>query len=175
MNALLRRARASLETMSPGYFSMVMATGIMSLAAHLLAIPILPRVLLALNWLLFAAIGLLALLRAWWHPGRVLHDLFDHSQAPGFFTFVAACSILGCQSLLIGHSLRLAMLLGGVGLAAWIASTYTIFAVLTVKPEKPTLDKGINGGWLLAVVATQSMACWRAARRARCRSRCGWS
>jgi len=158
MNALLRRARASLETMSPGYFSMVMATGIMSLAAHLLAIPILPRALLALNWLLFAAIGLLALLRAWWHPGRVLHDLFDHSQAPGFFTFVAACSILGCQSLLIGHSLRLAMLLGGVGLAAWIASTYTIFTVLTVKPEKPTLDKGINGGWLLAVVATQSMS-----------------
>ncbi|WP_426663931.1 tellurite resistance/C4-dicarboxylate transporter family protein [Rhodanobacter aciditrophus] len=158
MTALLRHARASLETMSPGYFSMVMATGILSLAAHLLAVPFLPTALFALNWLLFAVIGALALLRVWWHPRRVLRDLFDHSQAPGFFTFVAACSILGCQSLLIGHNLRLAALLGGVGLAAWVGSTYTIFAVLTVKARKPTLDQGINGGWLLAVVATQSMS-----------------
>src|SRR5690606_22627266 len=35
---------------------------------------------------------------------------------------------------------------------------YAIFAVLTVKRDKPTLDRGINGGWLLAVVATQSIA-----------------
>ncbi|TAL74985.1 MAG: C4-dicarboxylate ABC transporter [Rhodanobacter sp.] len=158
MTALLQRVRASLETMSPGYFSMVMATGILSLAAHLMAVPFLPRALLVLNWMLFVAIGLLALLRVWWHPRRVLADLFDHAQAPGFFTFVAACSILGSQSLLIGHSLWLAMLLGGLGLAGWIASTYTVFTVLTVKADKPALDKGINGGWLLAVVATQSMS-----------------
>ncbi len=150
--------RCSIETMSPGYFSMVMATGIISLAAHLLGIPVLPGVLFALNWILFVIIGALALLRAWWHPRRVLADLFDHAQAPGFFTFVAACSILGSQSLLLGDSLRLAVLLGAAGLLGWIGFTYTIFTVLTVKEHKPSLDRGINGGWLLAVVATQSMA-----------------
>src|SRR5690606_17289075 len=36
--------------------------------------------------------------------------------------------------------------------------TYAIFTMLTVKRDKPTLDRGINGGWLLAVVATQSIA-----------------
>src|SRR3546814_12267024 len=82
----------------------------------------------------------------------------DHLSAPGFFTFVAACGILGSQCLLLGGNLRVAVLLGGVGLLAWIVLTYTIFTVLTIKRNKPTLDRGINGGWLLAGVATQSMA-----------------
>ena len=158
MSVWLPRVRASVETMSPGYFSMVMATGILSLAAHLLAVPIVPDVLFALNWILFAIIGVLALARLCWHPRRVIEDLFDHLRAPGFFTFVAACSILGSQCLLLGGSLRLAVLFGGAGLLAWIGFTYTIFTVLTVKSPKPSLDRGINGGWLLAVVATQSMA-----------------
>ena len=158
MPSLLQHLRASTETLSPGYFSMVMATGILSLAAHLLHVPVVPEALFALNWLLFAIIGLLALARLCWHPRETRNDLFDHLNAPGFFTFVAACSILGSQSLLIGDSLWLAMLLGGVGLLAWVLLTYTIFTVLTVKQDKPALDRGINGGWLLAVVATQSMA-----------------
>ena len=158
MTRLLNHVRSSTETLSPGYFSMVMATGILSLAAHMLHIPRLPMALLALNWCLFAIIGALALLHLYWHPRRVLADLFNHLNAPGFFTFVAACSVLGSQSLLIGGSLRLAALLGGIGLLAWIGFTYTIFTVLTVKQEKPELARGINGGWLLAVVATQSMA-----------------
>ena len=158
MGHLLPRLRTSLETMSPGYFSMVMATGILSLAAHLLQVPVLPKALLALNWLLFAVIGALALAHLYWHPRRVRDDLFNHLNAPGFFTFVAACSILGSQSLLIGGSLRLAIAFGAIGLLAWVVFTYTIFTVLTVKQEKPELARGINGGWLLAVVATQSMS-----------------
>ncbi|MBS0613273.1 MAG: tellurite resistance/C4-dicarboxylate transporter family protein [Proteobacteria bacterium] len=144
--------------MSPGYFSMVMATGILSLAAHLLELPLLARALFAFNWALFALICVLALTRLYWHRRRVIEDLFDHLRAPGFFTFVAACSILGCQSLLIGASLPVAKALGVIGLISWIGFTYTIFTVLTVKRPKPSLDRGINGGWLLAVVATQSMA-----------------
>ncbi|MBS0212547.1 MAG: tellurite resistance/C4-dicarboxylate transporter family protein [Proteobacteria bacterium] len=158
MPRLIHNLRHSLERMSPGYFSMVMATGIVSLAAHLLGARALAMGLYALNWALFAIIGMLALLRLHWHRQRVQEDLFDHLRAPGFFTFVAACSILGSQSLLLGHSLPLAVLLGGIGLLAWVGLTYTIFTVLTVKQNKPALDRGINGGWLLAVVATQSMA-----------------
>src|SRR3546814_1803681 len=71
---------------------------------------------------------------------------------------VCSSDLLGSQCLLLGGNLRVAVLLGGVGLLAWIVLTYTIFTVLTIKRNKPTLDRGINGGWLLAVVATQSMA-----------------
>ena len=45
-----------------------------------------------------------------------------------------------------------------VAIMLWIGLTYTIFAGFTIKKHKPTLDKGINGAWLLAVVATQSIA-----------------
>ncbi|MFO1466682.1 MAG: tellurite resistance/C4-dicarboxylate transporter family protein [Steroidobacteraceae bacterium] len=158
MSAWLQRVRAPLKTMSPSYFSMVMATGIVSLAAHLLGVPVVPRALFALNWVLFTIISTLACLRFLWYPREVFGDLFKHLQAPGFFTFVAACSILGSQSLLLGGSLRIAVALGMLGLLGWFLLTYTIFTVLTVKQNKPSLDRGINGGWLLAVVATQSMA-----------------
>lgn len=158
MPSLLRHLRHATASLSPGYFSMVMATGIMSIAAHLLGVPVLAKALLALNWLLFIVIGALALAHLVWHPRRVRDDLFNHLNAPGFFTFVAACGVLGSQSLLIGGNLRVAATLGIVGLLAWIGFTYTIFTVLTVKQEKPELARGINGGWLLAVVATQSMA-----------------
>src|SRR5690348_9630657 len=63
MNVWLPRVRASVETMSPGYFSMVLATGILALAAHLLAVPVVPPALFALNWILFAIICVLALAR----------------------------------------------------------------------------------------------------------------
>ncbi|MBX3690457.1 tellurite resistance/C4-dicarboxylate transporter family protein [Dokdonella sp.] len=158
MKFWLQKIRTSITTMSPGYFSMVMATGILSLAAHLMELPLLAQGLFVINWILFVLICTLAAARLLWHPRLVIGDLFNHLQAPGFFTFVAACSILGSQSLLIGGSLRLAILLGSVGLIAWVGLTYTIFTVLTVKQNKPSLDRGINGGWLLAVVATQSMA-----------------
>ncbi len=40
----------------------------------------------------------------------------------------------------------------------WILLTYVIFTNLTIKETKPTIDQGITGAWLLAVVATQSIA-----------------
>jgi tellurite resistance protein TehA-like permease len=45
-----------------------------------------------------------------------------------------------------------------VALGLWLALTYAIFIAFTIKRQKPTLDRGINGSWLLAVVATQSIA-----------------
>lgn len=66
--------------------------------------------------------------------------------------------MLGAQCLLVGGSFRAAAALWGLGLALWAALTYAIFTLLTVKTEKPSLAEGINGGWLLAVVAAQSIA-----------------
>lgn len=158
MTRSLQRLRAALADMSPAYFSMVMATGILSLSARMLEVPVVPWLLFIANLLLFAVVCTLALLRLCWHPRRVLADLRDHLRSPGFFTVVAACSVLGSQCLVIADNLALAKLLWVVALAAWVILTYLIFTVLTVKEEKPGLDKGINGGWLLAVVATQSLA-----------------
>jgi tellurite resistance protein TehA-like permease len=52
----------------------------------------------------------------------------------------------------------MAIFLWAVGTILWIGLTYTIFTGLTIKEEKPSLADGISGAWLLAVVATQSVA-----------------
>ncbi|MEO8442985.1 MAG: tellurite resistance/C4-dicarboxylate transporter family protein, partial [Betaproteobacteria bacterium] len=45
-----------------------------------------------------------------------------------------------------------------VALGLWTSLTYTIFVAFTIKENKPPLERGINGAWLLAVVSTQSLA-----------------
>jgi tellurite resistance protein TehA-like permease len=88
----------------------------------------------------------------------VAADVSHHGRAPGFFTTVAATCVLGSQALLIGGAWRPAAALWVAGIVLWAAVTYTVVTVLTVKAEKPRLDEGINGGWLVAVVAAQSVS-----------------
>ncbi|MGB6105813.1 MAG: tellurite resistance/C4-dicarboxylate transporter family protein [Pusillimonas sp.] len=147
-----------LAAMSPANFGMVMATGIVSLAAHMLGHGRLAYGLFLLNNLLFGVLIVLTLLRAVCHLRPLLADMADHLRGPGFFTTVAACAILACQYMVLLGDTRIGMVLWAVALVMWFGFTYVIFTLLTVKRDKPTLDRGINGGWLLAVVATQSIA-----------------
>ncbi|KGM52287.1 C4-dicarboxylate ABC transporter [Lysobacter concretionis Ko07 = DSM 16239] len=149
---------AGLAGLSPAYFGMVMATGIVSLAASMQGLPRLANVLFALNVAMYATLWVLYLIRLWRHRDAFLQDLGDHLRGAGFFTTVAASSVLGAQFLLLGNQLQMAVMLWGLAVALWLLLTYTIFTILTVKEDKPPLDQGINGGWLLAVVATQSLA-----------------
>jgi tellurite resistance protein TehA-like permease len=65
--------------------------------------------------------------------------------------------VVGSQTLVIGGAWQAAAALWAVAIALWGALTYVIFTLLTVKPVKPALAEGINGGWLVAVVAPQSV------------------
>jgi tellurite resistance protein TehA-like permease len=151
-------APSALAGLAPAYFGMVMATGIVSIAAQLMGLPILARGLFALNLLAYAVLWTLNVLRALRHRQRFFDDLVDHLRGPGFFTSVAATSILGSQFLSLAADNRAATALWIVAVVLWVGLTYTIFAGLMIKQHKPTLDQGINGAWLLAVVATQSIA-----------------
>ena len=153
-----RRLLAELAGMSPAYFGMVMATGIVSLGAHLLAMPRIAQLLFRFNIAVFAVLWLLTLLRALYHPRRFFGDMTDHLRGPGFFTTVAGTGVLGCQFVLLVADHRTATVLWITAIVLWIALTYTVFAGLTIKQHKPSLAEGINGAWLLAVVATQSIA-----------------
>jgi tellurite resistance protein TehA-like permease len=88
----------------------------------------------------------------------VVADLTDHLRGPGFFTSIAATAVLGSQFILFGASRPIAIALGALAALLWLLLTYAIFTALTIKRDKPALDKGINGAWLLAVVAPQSLA-----------------
>ena len=66
--------------------------------------------------------------------------------------------MLGSQFILVRGDTRVAMWLWCLGIVLWLVLTYAVFTSLTVKDEKPALPDGLNGGWLLSVVATQSVA-----------------
>jgi tellurite resistance protein TehA-like permease len=152
------RVLAELADLSPAYFGMVMATGIVSLAAHLLGMPGIAQALFQLNVVVYVVLWVLTALRMVRHPRRFFGDMVDHLRGPGFFTTVAATSVLGSQFVLLTSNYRAGTLLWGAAILLWIALTYTIFTGFTIKERKPTLDQGISGAWLLAVVATQSIA-----------------
>jgi tellurite resistance protein TehA-like permease len=144
--------------LSPAYFALVMATGVVSIAAWDFQLPVLAMGLFAFNLVAYAVVTGLTALRVMRYPRLFFADMTDHRLGPGFFTAVAGSCILGTQFLLMVHSLAAAIVFLTLGTALWIGLTYTIFTALTVKRDKPPLEKGLTGAWLIAVVATQSIA-----------------
>ena len=149
---------SALARMHPAYFAMVMATGIVSISCHLLDLRLLAHVLFWLNIAFYVTLWVLLILRSSRHPQSVRADLLHHGRSVGFFTMIAGTCVLGSQVLLIGRIWSIAAGLWYFGIALWLISTYGIITVLTVKAAKPGLAEGINGGWLLPVVAAQSVA-----------------
>ena len=149
---------AGLSGMHPAYFALVMATGIVSLASELLGLHAIAVALFVLNLGFYPLLWVLTIARTVRHGDRVRADLSHHGRAVGFFTTVAATCVLGSQCLVVGQNVTAAIVLWVVGIALWAILVYTIFTLLTVKAEKPALADGINGGWLVAVVAAQSVA-----------------
>jgi len=147
-----------LADLSPAYFGMVMATGIVSVAAHMQGLATIAHTLFWLNVAAYALLWALNLLRAFRYPARFFGDLTDHARGPGFFTVVAATSVLASQFILLARHHDIAAILGALAVALWFTLTYSIFTALTIKARKPPLHRALNGAWLLAVVATQSIA-----------------
>ena len=151
-------ATGGLRTLHPAYFALVMATGIVSIAAQLLGIPFVPKTLLAINIAAYAVLSVLTILRIARYPRDVFADLIDHQRGVGFFTVVAGTSVLGSQLVIVAKHQTFAFSLWIATLVLWLVLIYAVFTGYTVKETKPTLDQGISGGWLVAVVATQSVS-----------------
>jgi tellurite resistance protein TehA-like permease len=147
-----------LAAMHPAYFALVMATGIVSVASHLLGLRPVAITLFWANAAFYVILWSLTITRLARFPDRVKADLLHHGRCVGFFTSVAATCVLGTQVLLIGRAWGVATGLWLFGILLWAGLTYGIFMVLTVKQAKPSLSEGINGGWLLSVVAAQAVS-----------------
>jgi tellurite resistance protein TehA-like permease len=142
----------------PAYFALVMATGIVSLAAQLMAVPFVPRALFLLNLAFYPVLLILTVVRAVRHRARFVADVSHHGRAVGYFTMVAATCVLGSQCLLVGDAPGAALRLWQLGIVLYVVLIYSVFTALTIKRDKPPLAEGIHGGWLVAVVAAQSIA-----------------
>jgi Voltage-dependent anion channel len=133
----------------PGAFSLVMATGILSVGASDLGFTLLSRALLAI-----ALAAMLPLV--WWHGAALVHwDPGLAATADGAFgslTFVAAVAVLGSRLAAPGDA-RFA-----IGLAGWVAA---LLAWLRMAPAAvglasrlgPRVSREASGQWCLAAVA----------------------
>jgi tellurite resistance protein TehA-like permease len=66
---------------------------------------------------------------------------------------------MGTQFVVLAGDSASATLLWFLGVLLWFIVIYTFFAAVTVVREiKPSLESGVNGAWLIAVVATQSVS-----------------
>lgn len=152
--AYLKKRLAELH---PAYFALVMATGIISIGCHLLGLPEFSRFLFWINVPAYILLWVLYIARAGLFPDNFLNDWVSHKRGFGFFTIVAATNVLGSQFFTLQNNVDMAAILWWAGLVLWVICTYSIFVLLAVQKQKPGLEDGINGGWLISVVATQSV------------------
>jgi tellurite resistance protein TehA-like permease len=141
----------------PGYFALVMATGIVSTGIHEIGLPRLSAALVAIG---IACFGVLVVVYAWraaLFSRDLLADLAAPDRAYAFFTFVAACNVLGARLAIDGH-IGVAATLALASFVAWLALSYGIPMRLILGPRPRPVLVGVNGTWFIWVVGTQSLA-----------------
>lgn len=153
-----RGSADSLKNLHPGYFALVMATGIVAIASHLHHVPFLPNLLFWLNLAFIFILSAATLLRITRYPGAFVADISSHGRGMGFFTTVAGLGVFGSELIIQMNSIPFATILWILASALWILIMYGVLTALTITKEKPALEDGLNGAWLVSIVATQSIS-----------------
>ncbi|MGC8658322.1 MAG: tellurite resistance/C4-dicarboxylate transporter family protein [Desulfomonilaceae bacterium] len=152
-----RTSALPIENLPPAYFSMVMATGIVSIGAEFEGFRIISLGLLWLNVVFYLCLWGLTIIRLISHLDRIVADIGDFNRGVGFMTTVAGTCIVGSQFVILDQAYRLGMALFCLGLGIWVLSIYGVFSSFIIRSTKPLIQNGINGAWLLATVSTQSL------------------
>lgn len=155
---MLRLVKYNLKNFFPGYFALVMATGALSIGAYLLDMVLFSTILLYMNVFAYITLWVLTIFRIIIFFPRVLADITSHTLGPGFFTFVAGTCVFGSQLIIIAEQFAIAIYLWGLAIILWLLIMYTFFTAVTIRKDKPSITEGINGAWLIAAVATQSIS-----------------
>lgn len=148
----------NVSMLDPGYFSLVMATGIVSIACYLEGLKPIAWLLFYANILFYIILWGLTITRLSLYLPRVLADAAETSRGAGFFTLVAGTCILGTQFKTLLGNVPVAEALWLVGLLLWLVIMYGVFTAVITRQSKPDLAGGINGSWLIAIVSTQSIS-----------------
>ncbi|MGH3287058.1 MAG: tellurite resistance/C4-dicarboxylate transporter family protein [Streptosporangiaceae bacterium] len=147
----------AVRNLHPAYFAYVMATGIISTGTHLLGPSWLSTALLAAASAGLAVLGAALVVRLLYFRAAVAADILAADRVFGFFTVTAGLDVLGVRFAFGGHPLVTAVL-SAVAAAVWLLLTYGVPASLLLDRARDSVLGGINGSWLLWIVATQSLS-----------------
>ncbi len=148
----------SLQTFFPGYFALVMATGIVSIGAYLYGLKEIAITLLVANIIFYIILWIILIIRIFKYPHDVWKDIVSSSRGVTFLTIIAANNVLGNQFAIMTPDKEIAIFLWEFGIVLWLVITYTFFVVITAKEPKQGVEVSISGAWLLIVVSTESIA-----------------
>jgi tellurite resistance protein TehA-like permease len=151
------RLQAGIRGLNPGYFALVMATGIVSTAMHLDGAASLSAVLLVAGIVAYALLVAGYGWRLAVYRREFLADVADPRRSFAFFTFVAASDVLASRLAGDGHVAAPAALLAAGG-AGWLLLTYGLPLLVVGRPGSRPALAGANGTWFIWVVGTQSIA-----------------
>lgn len=150
--------RSRARHLDPGCFALVMATGIVSIDVGQHGMPALAQALFGLNLLAYVVLLALTALRLLRFRRELVADFRDPGRGASFLTLAAATCVLGSQCLLVMPLPVLPAVLALAGALFWAALIYLFLAATITARIKPGFTRSINGGWLVAVVATQALA-----------------
>ena len=149
---------SAVATLFPGYFAMVMATGILAVGAVQQDLGWLAETLYAVAAAAYVVLVVLTGLRLVRFPRLLITDLTSHAKGFAFLTIVAATNVLGAASILVHGWGDLAWVLWWIGVGLWVVLLYTALIAVVISGPKPGLGAGINGTWFLLTVSTESIA-----------------
>ncbi len=146
-----------IETLFPGYFALVMATGIIAVAAGQQNVDWLADVLYAAAAVGYVVLAVLLGLRVVRYPKAFISDLETHTRGFAFLTTVAGTNVLASASVVVHGWWTVAWVLWWVSIVLWLFLLYATLISTVVRRDKPELGGGINGTWFLLTVSTQSI------------------
>ncbi len=150
--------KANIQQLLPSYFALVMATGIVSIAADIFGFTVYSKPLFYFNILAYVVLWIFLGVRSIAYFSDLKSDFKDSSRSFGFLTLVAATAILGQQFIFFEENYKIAEILYYVSFLLWLILIYTLFTIIAINKNKLTLGKGMNAIWLLIVVSTASLS-----------------
>jgi tellurite resistance protein TehA-like permease len=152
-------ARVSpIATLFPGYFALVMATGIIAVAASQQDLDWLADALYIIAVIAYAVLLVLLTIRIVRYWPRFTADLTNHARGFAFLTLVAATNVLAAASVVIHGWSDVGWVLWWASLVFWVLLLYATLIAVVIRADKPGLAGGINGSWFLLTVSTESVA-----------------
>jgi tellurite resistance protein TehA-like permease len=155
---VVRSPSSPIATLFPGYFALVMATGIVAIGAEQQNVHLLADALYGITVIAYVVLAVLLGLRIIRYRPLFVADLTNHAKGFAFLTTVAATNVLASSSIVIHGWWDLAWALWWFSLVLWAAFVYATLIAVVTGPDKPGLNTGINGSWFLLTVSTQSIA-----------------
>ena len=153
-----RLADNAVATLFPGYFALVMATGIIAIGADQQELGWLAEPLFVIAIVAYVVLAALLVARLVRYPRQLAADLTSHARGFAFLTVVAATNVLGSAAIVLHDWRGVAWVLWYASLGLWAVLAYTPLIAVVLRSPKPGLGAGINGSWFLLAVSTESIA-----------------